>query len=72
MNTNHLLPTDPDQAVLHYGDGDYAIIKPGHYVLCALTKSKIPLHALRYWNPITQEAYRGPEEAMMRWKTLNP
>jgi hypothetical protein len=72
MNSNHFLPIDPDLATLHYGDGDYAIVKPGHYVLCAVTKSKIPLESLRYWNPITQEAYRGPEEAMIRWKTLNP
>jgi hypothetical protein len=27
---------------------------------------------LRYWNPVLQEAYAGPEEALQRWKELNP
>ena len=58
-------------AVLHYGDGDYAVLKPGRYVLCAVTGVKIPLQALRYWNPVLQEAYAGPKEATARWRELN-
>jgi hypothetical protein len=61
-----------DLAVLHYGDGDFAIIKPGRYVLCAVTGAKIPLDSLRYWNPIAQEAYAGPTQALARWRELNP
>lgn len=61
-----------DLAVLHYGDGDFAIIKPGRYVLCAVTGAKIPLDMLRYWNPIVQEAYAGPAQALARWRELNP
>ena len=57
-----------DAAVLHYGDGDYAVLKPGRYVLCAVTGAKIPLPALRYWSPVLQEAYAGPKEATQRWQ----
>lgn len=61
-----------DLAVLHYGDGEFAVLKPGRYVLCAVTGARIPLDALRYWNPVTQEAYAGAEQALQRWRELNP
>ena len=32
---------------------------------------RIPLEALRYWNPIYQEAYAGPREALERWTELH-
>jgi hypothetical protein len=66
------LPNEPGLAVLHYGDGEYAVLKPGRFVLCAVTGAKIPLEALRYWNPVTQEAYAGPDQALTRWRELNP
>jgi hypothetical protein len=62
----------PDEAKLHYGDGEYAIMKPGRFVVCAVSGVAIPLEMLRYWNPVLQEAYAGPEEALQRWKELNP
>jgi hypothetical protein len=65
------LAGDPGLAVLHYGDGEYAVLKPGRFVLCAVTGAKIPLDALRYWNPIVQEAYSGPEQALKRWRDLS-
>lgn len=61
-----------DLAVLHYGDGEYAVMKPGRHVICAVSGVKIPLEALRYWNAATQEAYAGPAEALQRWKDMNP
>jgi len=61
-----------DLAVLHYGDGEFAVLKPGRYVLCAVSGVKIPLEALRYWNPVTQEAYASPAQALSRWLELNP
>jgi hypothetical protein len=63
---------DDDLAVLHYGDGEFAVVKPGRHVICAVSGAKVPLEALRYWNPVTQEAYAGPEQAMIRWRELNP
>lgn len=58
----------PDEAILQYGDGEYAVMRPGLYVTCAVSGVRIPLEALRYWNPVTQEAYAGPKEALARWK----
>ena len=61
-----------DEAKLHYSDGDYAIMRPGRHVICAVSGVAIPLEALRYWNPVLQEAYAGPKEALQRWRQLNP
>jgi hypothetical protein len=60
------------RAVIHYGDGEFVVIKPGAFVLCAVSGKPIPVEALRYWNPKLQEAYAGPQEALQRWKQLNP
>lgn len=57
-----------DQARLHYGDGDYAVLRPGRYVVCAVTGAKIPLEQLRYWSAELQEAYASPAEALKRWQ----
>jgi hypothetical protein len=65
------LPAKADLAVLHYGDGEFAVLKPGRYVLCAVTGARIPLEALRYWSPAAQEAYAGPEQALARWRELS-
>lgn len=57
-------------AVVHYGDGEYVVMRQGRYVTCAVSGQRILLEALRYWNPELQEAYAGPDEAMKRWKEL--
>jgi hypothetical protein len=61
-----------DLAVVRYGDGEMTVLKPGRYVICAVSGRKILLEDLRYWNPVLQEAYAGPAEALTRWKQLNP
>jgi hypothetical protein len=66
------LNSQSDLAVLHYGDGEYAVLKPGRFVLCAVSGVRIPLDALRYWSPLAQEAYAGPDQALARWRELNP
>jgi hypothetical protein len=66
----HSHPLLPGQAVLTYSDGDYTIMRPGKFVICAVSGRQIPLEALKYWNPRTQEAFAGPEEALARWKSL--
>jgi hypothetical protein len=58
-------------AVVHYGDGEFVVMRQGRYVVCAVSGQQIPLEALRYWNPELQEAYAGPPEAMKRWRELN-
>ena len=50
-------------AQLHYGDGDFAVMKPGAWVPCAVTGRRIPLEALRYWSIARQEAYWSAAEA---------
>ena len=45
------------RAELRYDLSDFQILKPGGFVLCALTGKPIPLEELRYWNPERQEAY---------------
>lgn len=53
-------------AQLHYGDGDYVVLKPGRFVVCNVTGRQIPLDALRYWSIDLQEAYVGPAELIER------
>lgn len=54
------------QATLHYGDGEFVVLKPGRFVTCAVTGKTIPLESLRYWSASLQEAYAGPAEAFQR------
>jgi hypothetical protein len=55
-------------AELEYLDGDYRVIKPGEYVVCAVTGSLIPLDALRYWCVDLQEAYVTAGVALRRMR----
>jgi hypothetical protein len=57
-------------AVLDYGPFSFEVIRPGRFVRCAVTGALIPLDELRYWNHELQEAYRGPAEALQRWRAL--
>lgn len=56
----------PSPATVHFGDGEFAILKPGPFVLCAVTGRTIPLETLRYWSVERQEAYVGPAEYRSR------
>ena len=53
-------------AELEYLDGEYRVVKPGSYVVCAVTGAHIPLEALRYWSVDLQEAYASPGIALKR------
>jgi hypothetical protein len=57
-------PTQPAQ--LHYGDGEFAVLRPGDHVVCAVSGRPIPLAVLRYWSAERQEAYAGPAEFIRR------
>ncbi|MBA3812619.1 MAG: DUF2093 domain-containing protein [Caulobacteraceae bacterium] len=61
-----------DIALVRYGDGEFTVLRPGRFVICAVSGKPIALDALRYWNPTFQEAYAGPAEALARWTALNP
>jgi len=54
------------EAKLRYLDGDYEVLVPGTYVVCAVTGTHIPLDALRYWSVDLQEAYASPAVSTKR------
>jgi len=60
-----------DLAVLHYGDGEFVVLKPGRHVRCAVSGALIPLDSLRYWSATLQEAYAGPAESLARWQAVS-
>jgi hypothetical protein len=53
-------------ALIHFGDGEYVVLKPGSHVLCAASGKRIPLDLLRYWSAEHQEAYCSPAEVLLR------
>ncbi len=58
------------EAQVQYGDNEVTILRQGLFVRCAVTGERITLDELRYWSVDLQEAYRGPEEALRRWRDL--
>ena len=55
-------------AELEFLDGEFRVVKPGSYVLCAVTGVQIPLDALRYWSADLQEAYATAAAALKRFQ----
>jgi len=55
-------------AELEYLDGEYRVIRPGSYVVCAVTGLQIPLESLRYWSAELQEAYATADAALKRFQ----
>lgn len=47
----------PGEARMKYLDMELQQLSPGDFVLCAVTKKKIPVEAIRYWSVDRQEAY---------------
>ena len=66
MNRFERRPPSLGEAVLQYLDGEYRVVRPGGFVLCAVTGRQIPLEELRYWSVDRQEAYSSPEAIMVR------
>ncbi len=54
------------EAKLQYLDGDYRLISPGSYVVCAVTGMRVPLDELKYWSVDLQEAYATPQAVIDR------
>jgi hypothetical protein len=55
-------------AELEYLDGEYRVVKPGSFVVCAVTGIHIPLESLRYWDVELQEAYATADAALRRFQ----
>ena len=62
----NIMERDGGEAHLRFLDGDYEVLEPGAYVVCAVTGIQIPLDALRYWSVDLQEAYASPTIATQR------
>lgn len=62
----NIMERDKGEAKLRYLDGEYEIVTPGGYVVCAVTGTQIPLDALRYWSVDLQEPYASPEISTRR------
>ena len=58
------------KAKLKYLANTFEIIERGDYVECAVSKKKIPLENLNYWNVELQEAYFYPKEVKQRFEKL--
>ena len=58
------------KAKLRYLPNTFEILEKGDYVECAVTKKKIPLGNLHYWNVDLQEAYFSPIEVNERYKLI--
>jgi hypothetical protein len=56
------------KAVLKYKPNSFDILSNGDYVECAVSKKKIPLEKLNYWNVELQEAYFSPLEVKQRFE----
>ena len=53
-------------AVLHYEPNGFRVVRPGGFVICAVSGERVPLDMLRYWSVVRQEAYASPEIATRR------
>ena len=72
MNRHDPLLPGQNEAVLSYGDGEFAVLKPGQFVRCAVTGQRIALEDLRYWSVDLNEPYASPEAVLARLRTTAP
>ncbi len=61
-----LMSSGDSAAKLAYGPNGFRVLKPGQYVVCAVSGEQIPLEELRYWSVDLQEAYASAEIATRR------
>ena len=61
-----LMSSGENAATLLYGPNGFRVIKPGRFVVCAVSGETIALEELRYWSVDRQEPYASPEIATRR------
>ncbi len=61
-----LMNSGRNPATLIYGPNGFRVVRPGHFVSCAVSGDAIPLEELRYWSVDRQEAYASAEVATGR------
>ncbi len=70
MNRYEKRPSALNEAQVQYRDGDFRVLRPGAYVICAATGVEIPLGDLRYWDVERQEPYASPRAVMTGLKAV--
>jgi hypothetical protein len=60
------------EAKVKYLDGEFQVVSPGDYVVCAVTGEPIPLTELRYWSVELQEPYATAEASLRRHLETHP
>ena len=58
-------------AKIKYLPNNFQVIETGDYVECAVTRKKIEIENLTYWNVELQEAYFSYKEAFEKREKLN-
>ncbi len=58
-----LMKSGESAATLVYGPNGFRVVRPGRFVLCAVSGEAIALEELRYWSVDRQEAYASAEIA---------
>ena len=58
------------EARVRFMDGEFQVVSPGDFVLCAVTGRPIAIADLRYWSVELQEAYANAEIAFERHRTV--
>lgn len=56
-----LMNASSQAATLIYGPSGFRVVRPGHFVTCAVSGAQIPLEELRYWSVDRQEPYATAE-----------
>lgn len=60
------------EARIRYLDGDFDVLSPGSYVVCAVSGEQIPLDELKYWSVARQEPYANGILSFQREVEKNP
>lgn len=60
----------PGLAKVEYHHGEFVVLMPGSFVICAVTGQRIGLQDLRYWSVERQEAYASAAIAQERHEAL--
>ena len=58
------------KAKIKYKANSFEVLEEGDHVVCAVSKKKIPLENLNYWNVDLQEAHYSPIEAKIRFDKI--
>jgi len=61
-----LMSPSDEPATLIYGPNGFRVVRPGNYVLCAVTGEPIALEELIYWSVERQEPYSSCEASTRR------